>query len=161
MSIKGLIEAGDAFQETVNVIESKLCPGLVQALDKRSTVTVVQFSGVNQLESDYIPGNAGKTGIAELHHYNFELEPTAMTKSTTFDFKDTDNLDGNGQLFLAIQDLNMENFFAKLGRVVPEKSEGQKRYRFMIVISDEEWDCKHLATAPEFGSGITDAEKVN
>ena len=161
MSVKGKIEEGDAFEETVGMIGSQFCPDLAKALDKRSTITVVQFSGIKQLEGKYTPGNDGETGTAGLKHYNIELQPTALTKSTEFNFKNTEGLDGNGQLFLALQDMNMANFLAKLESVGPKLVKGQKRYRFLIVFADEEWDVKKLQTAPEFGSGVTDGVKVN
>ena len=67
---------------------------------------------------------------------------------------DFDALDGNGQLFLCLQDLAMDKFTSLLRKALP----GSDRKTVMIVVSDEEWDCKHLENA--FGSGKATPESV-
>jgi hypothetical protein len=165
VSIGGKIEEGDAFEETNRFIGSELVPGLAQALGGRSTFTLVQFSGVKQLEKTYTPGADGETGTSGLKHYNIEQAPTFLSEGMStgqFNFADkVEGLDGNGQLFLALQDMNMDGFLSRLtgatrGKVDMKKD--QKRIRILIVFSDEEWDVKHLANA--FGSGKTDGATV-
>ena len=43
-----------------------------QALNSRNTFTLVQFSGVSQLEGAYVPGSNGDAGSG-LKHYNIEV----------------------------------------------------------------------------------------
>ena len=59
-------------------------------------------------------------------------------------------MDGNGQLFLAVQDINMDGFLKQLDGV-NKLAKNQRRERVLIIFSDEEWDVKNLANA--FGSG--------
>lgn len=164
VSVGGKIEEGDAFEETNRLIETDLVPGIQSALGNRATFTLVQFSGIKQLEKKYVPGSAGEAS-AGLKHYNIEQEPTFIGEGTStgsFNFAERiEGLDGNGQLFLALQDMNMENFLGKLttatsGKV--EMAKDQKRIRILIVFSDEEWDVKHLSNA--FGDGTTNGADV-
>ena len=67
---------------------------------------------------------------------------------------DFDALDGNGQLFLCLQDLAMDKFTSLLRKALP----GSDRKTVMIIVSDEEWDCKNLENA--FGSGKATPESV-
>lgn len=163
VSINGKIEEGDAFFETNKLVSEELLPGLAQALGGRATFSLIQFSGVKQLEKSYAPGADGETGTAGLKHYNIEQPPTFLNEgfSKTFKFHDTmEGLDGNGQLFLALQDINMDGFMKRLTNATPsvKLAKDQKRKRILIVFSDEEWDVKHLANA--HGSGKTDADTV-
>jgi len=160
VAIGGKIEEGDAFEETNGFIESELVPGLIQALGARATFTLVQFSGIKQLEKDYKPGSGGVAGSG-LAHYNIEQEPTGLAEGMStraFNFRErVEGLDGNGQLFLALQDMNMDNFLAKLDKAC-KVGKDQKRHRVLIIFSDEEWDVKKLDNA--FGSGKATAESV-
>merc|ERR1711988_2011982 len=57
-----------------------------------------------------------------------------------------EGLDGNGQLFLVLQDLNMDGFIRCLDRALSNDklAKDQKRQRILIIFSDEEWDVKNL-----------------
>jgi len=163
VSVGGKIEEGDAFYETNRLISEDLVPGLAQALGGRATFTLIQFSGVKQLEKSYTPGKDGETGTAGLKHYNIECPPTYLSDgySSKFKFQDTcEGLDGNGQLFLAVQDINMDGFLNRLTKATPslKMAKDQSRKRILIIFSDEEWDVKHLDNS--FGSGKTDANTV-
>lgn len=139
----------DAFNETKKWA-SNLIDQISQS-DNPSTVTLVQFSGIKQKEADYRPGSGGGIG-GGLHHYRIEIDPTARPSAraaTQFDA-----LDGNGQLFLCLQDLAMDSFTNRLSRAL----DGRKRNTVLIIVSDEEWDCKKLQNA--FGSGITNPDLV-
>ena len=72
-----------------------------------------------------------------------------------------EHLDGGCQLFLAIQDINMDGFMKRLTNATPsiKLAKDQERKRILIIFGDEEWDIKHLANA--HGSGKTDAVKVS
>ena len=63
-------------------------------------------------------------------------------------------MDGNGQLFLCLQDLAMDGFVNKVRDALP----GPDRETVIIVVSDEEWDVKNLENA--FGSGKATGESV-
>ena len=51
-----------------------------------------------------------------------------------------DTLDGNGQLFLALQDMAMPNFLEDLDKV----QNAADAKRFLVVFTDEEWDLEKL-----------------
>jgi hypothetical protein len=135
--------------------------GLFSALSKSkqadmTTVSLVQFSGVKPLEGSYKPGNKGDTGSAGLSHYRVEIAPTAVgrLRNIKSDCTKFDALDGNGQLFLCLQDLSMDWFTSQLNSAI----RGSKRETIIIVVSDEEWDVKKLQNA--FGSGNATADSV-
>merc|ERR1712176_223253 len=154
VNINGKMEEGDAFAETNNFIDTHLVPGLASALGDRCAFALVQFSGIKQLEKDYTPGSDGEAKSG-LKHYNIEQAPTSINRVGKF--KDCEGLDGNGQLFLALQDINMDGFLRRLDGV-QSLAKNQKRERILIVFSDEEWDVKNLANA--FGSGKATNESV-
>ena len=54
-------------------------------------------------------------------------------------------LDGNGQLFLCLQDLCMKNFLSELKK----EHQNPDRKRAMVIITDEEWDLNELQSAFE------------
>ena len=56
------------------------------------TVTLIQFSGIGQLEAAYQPGSFGKTQIEGCNMYNIELATCCLDKNFPFD----DVLDGPG-----------------------------------------------------------------
>jgi len=149
VNINGQTIENDAFDET-----KKWASNLIDQItrsDKPSTVTLVQFSGIKQKEADYRPGSNGDIGSG-LRHYKIEIAPTA--RPNVRDATRFDALDGNGQLFLCLQDLAMDSFTNRLNRAL----DGQQRQTVLIIVSDEEWDCKKLQNA--FGSGITNPEQV-
>ena len=55
-------------------------------------------------------------------------------------------LDGNGQLFLCLQDLCMKDYLEELDKEV--KHEDSKT-RALVIITDEEWDIHNLQSAFE------------
>lgn len=122
-----------------------------------TTVTLVQFSGYKQLEKNYVPGSGGSDATG-LNHYNVEIAPTKINNAQQLAEQAVafDGLDGNGQLYLCLQDVSMKNFQQKIAKA----SGSSNRKTTLIVVSDEEWDIKHLKCAPEFGSGTASAEGV-
>ena len=146
----------EAFDQT-----KKWCAGLFKNLSNASnanltTVSLVQFSGIKPLEGSYKPGAQGETGNAGLYHYRVQIAPTAVGSLGNINAQCTefDALDGNGQLFLCLQDLAMPWFTEKFQKALP----GAKRETVIIVVSDEEWDVKKLQNA--FGSGNATADSV-
>jgi len=123
-----------------------------------TTVALVQFSGIKKLEKTYVPGSDGATGTATLDHYKIEIAPTTLNGASRLVKQATDfeALDGNGQLFLCLQDLAMKRFTDQLGRA----KSGSKRRTVLIVVSDEEWDVNHLVQPSEFGGGKATADNV-
>jgi len=160
VNVRGKIEEGEAFDETNLLIKEKLVPDLARALKDRGTFTLVQFSGVKQLEKSYKPGSDGQTGTAGLQHYKIEVETVPLNERTRIDISDIEGLDGNGQLFLVLQDLNMDGFIRRLDRALSNDklAKDQKRQRVLIIFSDEEWDVKNLDNA--FGSGKATKDSV-
>ena len=122
-----------------------------------TTVTLVQFSGFKQLEKSYTPGNDGDAGNG-LNHYQIEIAPTGLNNVQNLCDRavNYEALDGNGQLFLCLQDVCMSGF----QRRIANANNSSNRQTCLIVVSDEEWDVKHLKTAPEFGSGTATADSV-
>jgi len=153
VTVGGKTTESEAFEQT-----QVWCAGLIDAIsqtNKASTVSLIQFSGIKQKEKDYKPGTWGEIG-GGLSHYRVQIEPTTLSdvrrlKKQCTDF---DALDGNGQLFLCLQDLAMDKFTSLLRKALP----GSDRKTVMIVVSDEEWDCRNLENA--FGSGKATPESV-
>jgi len=153
VTVGGQTTESEAFEQT-----KVWCAGLIDAIsqtNKASTVSLIQFSGIKQKEKDYKPGTWGEIG-GGLSHYSVQIEPTTLSdvKRLKKQCQDFDALDGNGQLFLCLQDLAMDKFTSLLRKALP----GSDRKTVMIVVSDEEWDCKHLENA--FGSGKATPESV-
>jgi hypothetical protein len=161
-SAKGTDEVleGEAFDETKSWTHYVATSVLGSNLAGRSTFTVIQFSGIKPLEKSYKPGNNGLTGTEGLKHYNIEYETTKFTGDFSSEAKSSlesklteyEALDGNGQLFLVLQDLTLPSFTEKLDSH-QKKAKDQDRLRVIIIVSDEEWDVKKLANAYE-GSGV-------
>ena len=122
-----------------------------------TTVTLIQFSGYKQLEKTYTPGSDGDAGNG-LEHYVVEIAPTGLNNVQNLCDRAVsyEAIDGNGQLFLCLQDVCMSGF----QRRISNASSSKDRRTCLIVVSDEEWDLKHLKTAPEFGSGTATADSI-
>lgn len=110
-----------------------------------TSVTIIQFSGIGS-DARYQPGTQGLVKNTPLRHYKIELGPIDISKLSEknlkekFDvLKNVESIDGNGQLYLALQDLSLENFHKTLENVCPGESE-----KALIVVTDEEWDFKDL-----------------
>ena len=151
------VQDGAAFEYT-----QKWTAGLIRNLANHekannTTVTLVQFSGFKQLEKTYTPGSDGNAGNG-LNHYNIEIAPTGLNNVQSLCDRAVsyEALDGNGQLYLCLQDVCMSGF----QRRISNASSSKNRRTCLIVVSDEEWDVKHLQTAPEFGSGTATADSV-
>jgi len=169
-----VIDGSDSYNNKVTLADSsvddagafvytqKWAGGLIKNLANHekaanTTVTLVQFSGYKQLEKNYVPGSDGcdKTG---LNHYVVEIAPTRINNADALakQAEEFDALDGNGQLFLCLQDVSMAAFHRRLANA----GSSPNRRTCLIVVSDEEWDIKHLKQAPEFGSGTATADGV-
>ena len=59
------------------MIDQVLLPGLRKKLGDRATFTMVQFSGIRQLEHCYEPGSGGVT-VDNLQHYKIEIAPCTL-----------------------------------------------------------------------------------
>ena len=123
----------------------------------RSTATVVQFSGIKALESSYEPDNDGSAfaddSYPELMHYRIEHGPSAVSSSDNSEklifyeliqitdanrrdavadkLRNVDSLDGNSQIFLALQDMSSEKFVDRLLSALPAG-----KFIFWTVMSD-------------------------
>ncbi|CBY24326.1 unnamed protein product [Oikopleura dioica] len=154
--IDGKTDGGEAFHATQKMIDQVLLPGLRQNIgDDRATFTIVQFSGIKQLEHCYEPGSGGVT-VDDLLHYKIEIEPCSLEAAQRTIFYDG-GLDGNGQLFLCLQDLNIKGNFVE-GKFEEVKETNLTRKRSMIIISDEEWDINSLKSA--FGGKVGDRSHI-
>ena len=96
----------------------------------RTTATVIQFSGIKALESQYTPDSEGWTQVADLKHYQIEQGPSVVNAGMRSLIKsqltDIDTLDGNSQLFLCLQDLSNEHFTSKFNGSLPRGSRIRK-----------------------------------
>lgn len=151
------VEDAGAFDYT-----KKWAAGLIRNLAAHekaanTTFTLVQFSGYKKLERNYVPGSDGSAGNG-LQHYNIEIPPTCITEVGELCAQAVafEGLDGNGQLFLCLQDLAMAGFQSRLITA----GHSPNRRTCLIVVSDEEWDIRDLKRASEFGSGIATADGV-
>ena len=86
---------------------------------------MVQFSGMGPDEK-YIPGSGGSSVPGSpLAHYKVELGPVNFSKLTEAEARkeisklsQVETIDGNGQIYLALQDFSMKNFQGKLDSLV-------------------------------------------
>lgn len=130
----------------------------------RSTATVVQFSGIKALEAQYEPDNDGSAfaddSYPELMHYRVEHGPSPITDDNKADdvaakLSDVEALDGNSQIFLALQDMSSDKF---VGRLESAMGNGEnQRKRVLVVITDEEWDVSELKTSTSLNKSVSDA----
>jgi len=136
------------FQESM-----KWCGDFVNSLNSRrigrTSATVVQFSGFKKLEESYIPDNDGNAFEDDdsLKHYQVEYGPKLVTgeDSDLTKLDTVESLDGNSQLFLALQDMSSDKFKERLNEVLPlSTDENVQRRRILIIITDEEWDVRKL-----------------
>lgn len=133
--------------------------------DMASIITVIQFSGISQYTKEYIPGvgngkiddnfnlipaEATRLGKAndDLDHWRFEVTPFDAREK--FVAMRPDPLDGNGQLFLCLQDLTIPNgqFQVLMDTKLKQASSGESPKsveRVLIVLSDDEWDVGDLS----------------
>lgn len=132
----------NSFPETLDRLQKYLFPQLQRVLgSSRLTYSIVQFSGVKQLEGKYKPGNDGDCGSAGLKHWNLEYGPS--TELPPSSIKDIISLDGNGQFYLCLQDLALGNLSVKAEKA-RSTMKGESRRKVVIAIMDEEWDCNKL-----------------
>jgi hypothetical protein len=144
--IDGNIDAGDAFESTQEFIDSDLLPGLEAKLGSRATFSLIQFSGIKQLAKTYAAPGDGSAGTSGLKHYQVEVEKTALANAYRKGY--SEGLDGNGQLYLCLQDINL-------------KYASSNRRQILIIISDEEWDLNGLKTpSGDAASDVTIARQT-
>lgn len=139
----GVTTGENAFEATLDRLQSYFMPKIQGALgNSRLTYSVIQFSGIKQLEGKYKPGNSGETGTPGLKHWNVEYGPSTQIPSSST-MRDIVSLDGNGQFYLCLQDMALGNLDHHMSRARSAES-GQKRRKVVIAIMDEEWDCNKL-----------------
>lgn len=128
--IDGKLADKKAFIETQKLIESKLIEKLQKKIGSRASFELIQFGGIKQLTPSYKPGSGGDAGSGGLRHYQVEVAKTSLDRASRRG-RFADSLDGNGQLFLCLQDLNLR-----------QMSSG--RHQVLIIFTDEEWDLNGL-----------------
>lgn len=123
--------------------------------EQPTTVTVVQFSGMGP-DTNYEPGTGGiAVKGANLRHYKLELGPKNFGKLSEEErteelqkLKDITTIDGNGQLYLALQDISMSNFLSKLNHEAGVDRD-TKSTKYLIIVTDDEWDFTDLKLCDE------------
>ena len=128
--IDGKVAESKAFIETQKLIESKLIEKLQKKVGNRASFELIQFGGIKQLTQSYRPGSGGDAGSAGLRHYQVEVAKTSLDRASRRG-RFAESLDGNGQLFLCLQDLNLRQM-------------SSDRQRILIIFTDEEWDINGL-----------------
>jgi hypothetical protein len=146
--VEGSITEGGAFGGTLKCIRDKLCPLFAGRTD--INLGVIQFSGIKQLEGQYTPGSHGETGTAGLQHWRWILHPSHVDQTLDVNH---DSLDGNGQLWLCLQDCALPGVLGCGG----ETGFAATNNKQIIVISDEEWDIRKLCGP---NGGTTNREEV-
>jgi len=165
-----LVDTSDSFNKLDNsssaagnvVLEKWIMPllkkGKYNNRTAPTTVTVIQFSGMGP-DKNYVPGSKGvAVKGATLFHYKVEMGPVnfqnmgdiQMNKEVN-KLDDIDTIDGNGQLYLALQDISMANFTDALNQAAG-LSAGAACKRFLVVITDDEWDMNDLKICQEITS---------
>lgn len=150
---EGDSSAGEVIME--KFVGEFLKKGKFSARTQPTTVTCIQFSGMGP-DKNYEPGSNGvAVKGASLLHYKVELGPqnfTVLSEQQRLDeilkLKDISTIDGNGQLYLALQDLSMKGFQDKLDKAagVPV---GKKSTKYLIIVTDDEWDFNDLKLCSE------------
>merc|ERR1712048_716434 len=144
----GGVKTGDSqFNESMRWCGDMIWKKLVPGVEAGVVASVVQFSGIKQLESSYSEDNDGFAldDSVDLKHYNVEMEPQAVTATNdlTEQLGNAAALDGNSQLFLALNDMSNEKFIKKLEAATndkPVKNIVWEKRRVLIIITDDEWD---------------------
>lgn len=137
----------------------------VGARTNLATATVVQFSGFKNQDRKYVPGSRGVLLVDEgvtLRQFNFEHGPAVVTQDASLGGKlrTADPLDGNSQLFLALQDLALDSFKDELNAALPA-NDTPYRKRILVIVTDEEWDGKELAKSRQLSASIGDEEDLD
>merc|ERR1712048_263366 len=161
----GGVKTGDSqFNESMRWCGDMIWKKLVPGADAGVVASVVQFSGIKQLENSYSEDNDGFAldDSVDLKHYNVEMEPQAVTASNdmTEQLGQTTALDGNSQLFLALNDMSNEKFINKLNAATndkPVKNVVWEKRRVLIIITDDEWDINSQRASVKSTSGSTSA----
>lgn len=141
----------------------KWCGDFVNSFESRragkATSTIVQFSGVKALESQYEPDTDGDViaGNDELKHYRVEYGPKLYEGEDEVlnGLHNIEALDGNSQLYLALQDMSSDKFIGKLNDLLPVGVENHVRRRILITITDEEWDVRNLKSSRSMNQSIS------
>jgi len=119
-------------------------------------ISVIQFAGCSQDIANYKPGQ--NPGIARPAQDDFpttyhwiEVDTTVKPSQEYFNVnKKVDQLDGNGCLYLALQDVSLKNgdYLRAMDNKIAQKCDiSQGIDRNLIICTDEEWDIKNLISA--------------
>jgi len=164
----GYTEA-NAFDLTMKWVYNFINSGNFRGRNQKTFISIIQFSGVAQAVANYTPGG---TGVAipgtddhpTIYHWT-EVENTFKKPSMNFfdPSKKVDQLDGNGCLYLALQDISMRNgmFLTEIDALIGKTcdiSGGIERN--LIICTDEEWDIKNVKSAID-GNQATEKEIIN
>merc|ERR1712176_361076 len=142
----------EAFEEAQKFVFTDLAPKLAEKFGENCGISLVQFSGIKKLTKPYIPGSDGKADESGLlAHWQIECEHINPSEARAK--PDSTSFDGNGQLFLCLQDVSLDNFIENLESKLPFDGD---RKRSLVVITDDEWDLNELKT-PE-GSEATEEQ---
>jgi len=147
----GGVKRGDSqFNESMRWCGDMIWKKLVPGADAGVVASVVQFSGIKQLEKSYTEDNDGWAldASTDLKHYNVEMQPQAVSNANNMTDRlgNTVALDGNSQLFLALKDMSNDKFVNKLNNATndkPTKNVVWEKRRVLIVITDDEWDINN------------------
>merc|ERR1712156_299603 len=141
------ISGGNAFKKSENFAFD-----FTDAMFKKSpesSYAIVNFAGVPGKE-EYKAGSGGlcshsaQTGMV---HYRVEVEPGSPPSKGRVPISPMEPLDGNGQLWLCLQDMAQGKFLSQFGRkdtVVEGPTEIVKTVyeTEMIIVTDDDWDLK-------------------
>ncbi|CAG5109923.1 Oidioi.mRNA.OKI2018_I69.chr2.g4392.t1.cds [Oikopleura dioica] len=158
-----VLDGSDSFNRTFNseafdvaqkLVFDDLAPRLAEKFGKNCGMSLVQFSGIKKLTKSYVPGSGGKADSSGvLAHWQIECDHVHPSNAKIN--PESSSFDGNGQLFLCLQDLSLENFITDLDKMLPI-SKDRERKQYLLVITDDEWDMNGLRT-PE-GTEATEEE---
>merc|ERR1712037_67351 len=157
-----LIDGSDSFNEengfadAQRLINSVFIPTLKNKLDNRASVTIIQFSGIKAGTSSYKPGSGGKDTNSDYMHGIVEQDCVPLDDAVREEGDFAEGLDGNSQLFLCLQDLNMESYLDEFPKKIAY-NEGPRK-RVMLIISDGDSDIGNLQSTTS--EGFATAEEV-
>ena len=114
-----------------------------------SSFAIVNFAGVPGKE-EYKAGSGGKVSHSAqtgMVHYRVEVAPGSAAGVGKEPIASMEPLDGNGQLWLCLQDMAQPNFLSKFNRkdtVVETPTEIIKTVyeTEMVIVTDDDWDLK-------------------
>ena len=125
-----------------------------------SRLAVVNFSGDSQDKKQYIAGSGGRSSSGGYFHYKVEVTPGTAVGSAHHGISKMESLDGNSQLWLALQDVSVAPFTNNLKRADRTVNSAGRIITYvyqteLVIVTDDEWDLKSERLRTAQGNAAT------